>query len=189
MPAGPRFELEPYRAYLRILADAGLSPMLRKIVDPSDMVQQTLLDAHEAMDGFHGVDFAQRAAWLRQILARNLANAARDHGRQKRDIKREVSLDAALAESSQRLSLWIQAEQPTPSEQAAKEERVLEIASLLSKLPGEQGKVLVLRHALGWSLDEIASHLEMTGPAVAGLLRRGLKALRGSLEAGRDPPR
>ena len=36
------------------------------------------------------------AAWLRQILAHNLAHAARDHGRQKRDAKREVSLAAAL---------------------------------------------------------------------------------------------
>ena len=44
------------------------------------------------------------AAWLRQILANNLANAVRDLGRAKRDVGRERSLEAALDTSSSRLT-------------------------------------------------------------------------------------
>jgi len=177
-----RFDLEPYRNYLRIIAEAGLDPRLRKIVDPSDVVQETLLEAHTAMPRFEGDDVAQRVAWLRRILARNLVNVARDQGRQKRDIARQMSLEASLAESSARLGAWLAAEQTSPSDRAQRDERVLELADLLAGLPGEQGKVLTLRHALGWSIDEIAAHLGLTAPAVAGLLRRGLKALRARLE-------
>jgi DNA-directed RNA polymerase specialized sigma24 family protein len=67
--------LEHYRDYLRLLAR----------LDPSDIVQQTLLQAHQALDQFQGEGDAALAAWLRQILARNLAMALRDHARAKRD--------------------------------------------------------------------------------------------------------
>jgi len=35
-----------------------------------------------------------------------------------------------------------------------------------------------LRHLNGWTLNEIAEHLEKTPAAVAGLLHRGLERLR-----------
>lgn len=175
------FDLEPFRNYLRVIADMGLDPALRKLVDPSDVVQETLLEAHLAMPRFEGGDFGQRAAWLRRILARNLANLARDQGRKKRDVARQVSLEASLAESSLRLGGWIAASGSTPSEKVLREERVLEIADALASLPGEQGRALVSRYCLNWSIAEIAKHLSLTEAAVAGLLRRGLKRLRETL--------
>ena len=60
------------------------------------------------------------AAWLRRMLACNLADALRDLGRQKRDAARERPLDAALAESSARVEVWLAAEQSSPSAPALK---------------------------------------------------------------------
>jgi RNA polymerase sigma-70 factor (ECF subfamily) len=94
--------LERYRAYLRLLARMLLDPRLQSKLDPSDVVQQTLLQAHQARNDFRGRSEAELAAWLRQILARNLAHAVRDLGRAKRDIGRERSLEAALDASSAR---------------------------------------------------------------------------------------
>jgi len=90
---GPR-PLEHYREYLRLLARLQLDPWLRGQLDPSDIVQQTLLRAHERFDQFRGQTDLELRAWLRAILARCLLDAARKFGRQKGD--REQSLKAAL---------------------------------------------------------------------------------------------
>src|SRR5262249_13692959 len=97
---GPVQALERFRDYLRLLARLQLDPRLQSKLDASDLVQQTLLKAHESLDQFRGKTAAEQAAWLRQILARTLANAFRDFGRAKRDVALERSLEASLWESS-----------------------------------------------------------------------------------------
>ena len=67
-------DLESFRGALRLLARARLDPRLQAKVDPSDLVQQTLLEAYQGMKDFRGTTTDELAAWLRRILARNLAN-------------------------------------------------------------------------------------------------------------------
>src|SRR5262245_27038803 len=85
--------LERYRDYLMMLARTQLPPRLRAKLSASDVVQQTLLEAHR--DRLRPEGSAAVAGWLRKALAHNLANAARDLGRQKRDVARERSLEGA----------------------------------------------------------------------------------------------
>jgi RNA polymerase sigma-70 factor (ECF subfamily) len=176
-PADDRV-LDRFRAYLRLLARLQLDPRLRSKLDPSDLVQQTLLQAHRAHDQVRAQSDAELAAWLRQILARNLAQAVRDFARDKRNVAREHSLEQALAASSARLDRWLAAEQSSPSEHAERNEDVLRLAEALEQLPEAQRDALVLQHWQGWSLAEIGQHLDRTPAAVAGLIKRGLKQLR-----------
>src|SRR5437764_13707204 len=107
--------LERFRPYLLLLARLQLREQFRGKLDPSDVVQQTLLEAHRKRDQFRGHSPAELAGWLRQLLACTLADALRALGRAKRDAARERSLEAAREQSSARLGDWLAAEQPSPS--------------------------------------------------------------------------
>jgi RNA polymerase sigma-70 factor (ECF subfamily) len=170
--------LERFRAYLHLLARLHLDPRLRGKLDASDIVQQTLLQACQALDGFRGGTEAELAAWLRRILARSLAHAARDLGRDRRDVNRERSLEQALGQSSARLGEWLIADQSSPSESAQRREQAVRLADALESLPEAQREALVLHYWQGWTLPEIGRHLGRTPAAVAGLVQRGLKQLR-----------
>jgi RNA polymerase sigma-70 factor, ECF subfamily len=182
MPPPAETPLDGYRDYLLLLARTRLDPRLRGRLDPSDIVQQTLLEAHRDAEQFRGRSDAERAGWLRQMLARNLANAARDHTRDRRDVSRERSLQASLDESSARLEAFLAAEQSSPSQRADREEQLRRLAKALGALPDGQREAVELRHLQGWHLADIAKHLGRTPAAVAGLLHRGLAQLRTLLE-------
>jgi RNA polymerase sigma-70 factor (ECF subfamily) len=172
------WDFERFRKYLRLLAQVQLDPRLRSKLDPSDLVQQTLLEAHQARDRCPSHDPAAQAAWLRSILAHNLANAVRDLGRAKRDVRRERSLEAAIEESSARLEGWLAAEQSSPGGQAQKNEQLLRLAEAVDQLPPDQQEAVVLHHLKGQSLSEVARHFGRCPAAVAGLLHRGLGKLQ-----------
>jgi RNA polymerase sigma-70 factor (ECF subfamily) len=178
--AGP--DLARYRDYLLLLARSQLDPRLQPKLDASDVVQQTLLEAHRCAGQFRGTTSGELAAWLRQILARNLANAVRDLNRQKRDASREQSLEQLIEASSARLEAWLAGPSSSPAEVAERNEEVLRLATALAELPEPQRVAVELRHLRGWSLNEIAASMERSPAAVAGLLHRGLAALRARLQ-------
>src|ERR1700722_9258779 len=92
---GDPLGVEKFRTYLLLLARMQIGRKLRAKLDPSDVVQQTLLDAHRQLEQFRGSTTAEMAGWLRRMLACNLADAVRAFSRGKRDIARERSLQAA----------------------------------------------------------------------------------------------
>ncbi|MFO0966017.1 MAG: sigma-70 family RNA polymerase sigma factor [Gemmataceae bacterium] len=178
-PAGSWVEDIPdFRDYLKVLARAQLDPRLQAKLDASDLVQQTLLEAHRDMEQFRGQTRAELAAWLRRILARNLAGVLRDLNRQKREVERERSLERGLEESALRLEGCLADTGLTPDDQAARNELLLRLSQALVGLPEPQREVVELRHLHGWSLQDIAERLGRTPAAVAGLLHRGLAGLR-----------
>lgn len=175
---------ERYRSYLRLLADLQIDSRLLGKVDLSGVVQQTIIEAHDARNVPE--ESAARLAWLRRVLANNLTDEIRKVTRDRRDAEREVSLDAAIEQSSCRLMVWIAANQSTPSHVLEQSEQAVELAQALDRLPEAQRQALVLQHWQGWTLQQIAEHLGKTRVAVAGLLKRGLKQLREELRIRRD---
>ncbi len=175
--------LERLRDYLRLLARIQLGACPTGRIDPSDIVQQTLMEAFVKRDQFRGATSEEHAAWLRRILARNVADALPRQAQQKRDVSRERSLEQQLEESSAQLGGWLAREQSTPSEHAQRHEQAILLADALARLPERQREALVLHYWQGCTLAEISVTLDRSTTAVAGLLKRGLKHLREQLDA------
>lgn len=175
-------ELERFREYLALLARLQVAPGLRDRVDLSGVVQQTLLEAfQEIRKAPRGRTEAETAAWLRSILSHNLADGLRKLAASKRDVRRNRSLTTALDESASRLGGWLATQESSPSQKVIRQEQMLRIAGALASLSGNQRRVIELHHLQGWALAEIARELDTSKAAVAGLLHRGLKALRAEL--------
>lgn len=180
-------DLEKYRSYLKILANMDLNPRLRAKEDISDVVQETLLQAHKGLRGFRGQSEAEMRAWLKSILSHQLINLAQKYAAQKRDLRREVSLDAKLRQSASRIIRDPAAKNSTPSQQLIRQERAEELADALARLLDDEQTALVLKHVHDWKVSEIAEHLGRSQVAVAGLLRRALHKLRTTMsEPGRE---
>jgi RNA polymerase sigma-70 factor (ECF subfamily) len=178
----PDWQVERYRSYLRMLARLQLDVRLQSKLDASDVVQQTLMKAHERIGQFRGQTEAERMAWLRQILTNTLADALRKFGADRRDIGRERSLEAALEASSARIEAWLAADASSPSQHAIRHEQMLRLAGALAELPEDQRAALEMRHLQGLSVAAIGQNLGRSKRAVVGLIFRGMKKLRALLE-------
>jgi len=120
-------DLERFRAYLALLARLEVAPRLRDKVDLSGVVQQTLLEAHQGLLEHPRAERSapEVAGWLRSILSNNLADVLRKLTAQKRDFRREWSLEGALDQSASRVEQWLAAEQSSPSCQAQRHEEAI----------------------------------------------------------------
>jgi RNA polymerase sigma-70 factor (ECF subfamily) len=175
-------DLNRYREYLLLLARIQLGQRYAGKLDPSDIVQVTLLEAHRNHDQFRGASEVERRAWLRQILAHNLADMAKELGRGKRDVRREYSLDAAIEHSASQIEMWLEAAQTSPSGRAARGEELVRLADKLTELPAAQRQAIEMYHLAGIPLAEVARALGRSQSALAGLLHRGLRKLRTLLD-------
>ena len=168
-----------YQPWLRLLARLELGSRLGAKLDPSDIVQQTLLEAHEGLPRFRGQTPAELSAWLRRILTRVLGHERRRyHGTEKRDAGREVSIEGELEDSSHRLANLLAASTASPSQKASANEQEILLADALARLSEDHREVLVLRHLEGLSHAEIAARMNRGAGAVRMLWVRALAALR-----------
>lgn len=175
-----------YQHYLYVLAQAQVGRRLRVKCAPSDLVQQTLLEAHRDFAGFQGCHEGELLAWLRRILAHNLFNEARRYGARQRDAAREVSLDgvrAGVDQSSAMLERCLAADGPSPSQEAVRHENAVRLADALARLPEDYRTVLLLRVFEELPAEEVAQRMGRSAGAVRMLQMRALTALRQEMES------
>jgi RNA polymerase sigma-70 factor (ECF subfamily) len=175
--------LESYRNYLRLLARTGLDAALQDKADPSDLVQETLLKAHQHFTQFRGQSEGELIAWLRQILARNLTDLARRfQSTAARQVARERSLEELLDQSSLALGNLIAVGTSSPSENAQRRELSVVLANALADLSEDHREVIVLRSLEERDWDDVARRMGRTTGAVRILWARALTRLRPLIE-------
>ena len=182
LPQGERTQwLMQHENSLRLLARLEINQRFAGKFDPSDVVQQTLMEAWQGWDGLQARDEPQRYAWLRQILVHQLAKFVRHHqGTLKRDISRELSIDRleqSLSASSRKLDSLLVARDPSPSHVAVVQEQRERLATVLEELPEDYREVILLRNIEELSHQEVAQRMDRSEPAVRMLWLRALAAL------------
>src|SRR3954467_15089025 len=160
----PPKSVEDYRDYLHLLARLQLDPRLAGKVDPSAVVQQTLVKAHQNREQFRGHTAAEQAGWLRRILANTLIDAARKFGR---EIDHEQPLEQQVHDSAARLEGWLAADQSSPSEAALRAEQFLRVARAVARLPEAQRVVIELPPLRDEPVAQVAAALGRTEASVA----------------------
>ncbi len=175
--------LEQSRNYLKLLARLQIDRQLQGKADASDLVQETFMEAVHDFAGFRGRSEAEWLAWLRRILACNLANMVRHYrGTRRRDVRLERALAADVDQSSEALDLPLVARsQVAPWEQAARREQSVVLADLLERLPDDYRDAIVLRQLEGLTFPEVAVRMGRTVDSVKKLWVRGLARLRETL--------
>jgi RNA polymerase sigma-70 factor (ECF subfamily) len=171
--------LARFQPWLHLLARLEVDSRFQGKFDPSDLVQQTQLEACRSIAQFRGQNEAELAGWLRQILAHVMAHEVRRfEGTLKRDMGREVSIDEELAASSGRLRTILADTGTSPSQQAIRHEDEIRLAQVLARLPDDYREVLILRHLGGLSHEAIAKRMQRGQGAVRMLWVRALARLR-----------
>lgn len=170
--------LQFYFNYLTVLASTQLDNRLRRRVNPSDLVQETLLAAHRDFAAFRGQTPQELVGWLRQILINVLHGAIARHVKAgKRDIRREVSIDqvgAGVNLSAANLAALLPSPVSSPSGNAQAQERAADLADHLAMLRADYREVIVLRNLQGLTFDEIAIRMERSAGAVRMLWLRAI---------------
>jgi RNA polymerase sigma-70 factor (ECF subfamily) len=169
-----------FRVYLLFLGRQQTTAEGTARVDLSGVVQQTLLEAHQAAQ-LPALELGQQMGWLRKALARNLADEFRRLNAGKRDVRRERRLQASVDGSSAAMADWLDAGISSPSMKAERNERLLRLAEALQALPDAQRRAVEGHYFQSKPLSALAAELDRTPAAVAGLLKRGLAALRAVL--------
>ena len=177
--------LESYQNYLTLLARIQIGLRLQAKVDPDAVVQEAFLDANRQIVYFRGESLEAFTAWLRKLLAGQLAQVIRRScGTEARDIRLERSIEQDLDSSSARLAQGLASPTSSPSESFRRREDLVDLANMLEQLPADYRSVILMRQIDGLSFVEISIRLERSEDSVQKLWVRGLQ----SLKALMNPP-
>ncbi len=170
--------LELYRRYLSLIARLHLDGgPIRAKCSPSDVVQETFLQANRGFANFAGRSEGELVAWLRKILASQVAMQIRHFGTQGRDVNLESQLHVEMEGSTIILS-GIVDRGKSPSQHAVRRERAVILADALSHLPDDYREVIVLRYLRGKTFPKVAKQTDRSVDRVKAIWQRAVGKLR-----------
>jgi RNA polymerase sigma-70 factor (ECF subfamily) len=174
--------LDYYRDYLLRVAQEQLQSELAPKCAPSDLVQETFLQAASAFPQFRGTSEEELRAWLRQILMNNLRDTVRFYSAQRRDRSMEVKPAGEADESA--ATLEPSSPHPSPSEACCAIEDQAVLRSALARLSEAERIVIELRSMRGLSFAEMAGQLNKTPEAARKQWARAVDRLTRELSRG-----
>lgn len=176
-----------HRPRLRQMIAVWIDPRLSRRLDPSDVVQDALVEAHGSLADFLRKRPLPFYPWLRQMAWNRLVDQHRRHllaGR--RSISREDPRGMAISDQSmERLSLQLTASHADPARRMIRKELAQRVRTALDRLPAAAREILVLRHMEQLSVKEIAVILGIAEGTAKSRHFRALEQLRHLLDGDR----
>jgi RNA polymerase sigma-70 factor, ECF subfamily len=174
--------LETFRTYLLLIADDELESGLRHRVSPSDIVQESCLEAQRDFSLFQGTTEDEFRGWLRKLTLNNIRNAERAHlEAEKRDVRRETK-DSSLRHVADHSGT-------TGIERLISSERLFHLHAALQCLSPDYRDVIRLRNYERLSFEDIAARMERSSEAARKLWCRAIEMLQKELGSLNDSSR
>jgi RNA polymerase sigma-70 factor (ECF subfamily) len=181
--AGAREQLlERHRQRLVQMVAVRLDGRLKARLDPSDVVQEALMDANRALSDFLRERPLPFYVWLRQLTWQRLIKLHQHHQAGKRQMTREQPPAPALSDDSAlALAQRLLGSGASPSSHLLRKELRRRVQDALDRLGERDREVLVLRYLEGLSIKETAAVLGIREGAAKVRHLRALERLRGYL--------
>jgi len=165
--------------YMLLCAREELDSDLRAQVRESDLVQQSLLEAHQDFPKFEGRDVSTLVKWLETILRSNVADLRRRcDARRRQGVGPDVSLDDSQSSLAKELKRSLLDSSATSAGSSAGD---LELDNALAKLPEDYREVILLRHRDKLSFAEIGERTGRSADAARMCWTRAVKRLQSEL--------
>jgi RNA polymerase sigma-70 factor, ECF subfamily len=166
---------ESHRAYLRQVIDLRMVDLLRVRVDPSDIVQETQLEAFRRLEDYVKRKPMPFRLWLRRTAVEQLVTAQRRHlGAERRAVGKEIPLPDR---SSLLLADQFLASGSSPSQRLTKSELARRVREALGELSEDDREILVLRNLESLSNQEAAEVLQIQTSTASQRYGRALTRL------------
>jgi RNA polymerase sigma-70 factor, ECF subfamily len=175
-----------FRPVLRSFAERVIAGRLARRMDVSDLVQDTLWEAYQALGpDFRGESEAELQRWLQQILQSNYVDAFRRHVLA---IRRSVTAEVAIDDLSSPARIQMAYDSLSPSQHVARNEEEQRLRAAVAQLPPDQSRAVQLFYFEKRPLEEVRAALDKpTANAVSQLLRRAMEKLRSLLREKPSP--
>jgi len=177
--------LDRCRPRLRRMVAVRMDPRLAARVDPSDAVQETLVEAAGKLPDYITQRRLPFYSWLRELACERLARLYRRHVRAKlRSVTREERLDLRLSdESAVELASQLAVSGSRVSGRIDRQEMQERVRSALERLAAKDREILIMRHLEQLEIAEIAAILKISPQAVMMRRLRAFERLRRLLAA------
>ena len=174
--------LKCYERLLRYTARHQFPADLRAKADPSDLIQETFVDAQRDFQDFRGPTEAEFVAWLQRLLLHKRSNFIRAYrGRAKRDVAREQPQAAAPSQGTGAPSSLVSGS-PNPEQDAILRESAERCLQAIEKLPPDEQALVRMRLQENLPYTVIGRRLKMSDESARKLLQRILESV------GEPPP-
>lgn len=181
--------INSHRARLRRMVSVRMDPRLAARIDPSDVIQDAMIEAAQRLEDYLENRPLPFYPWLRKIAWECLVDLYHRHvTTKKRTVKLEQRFMMQLSgQSTADLGGIIACNDKNPSQQLIHKEMQYRINAALGQLNDKDREVLVMRHLEQLSVSEVAVVLDISEGAVKMRRLRAIQRLRDLLQGYLGP--